>query len=63
MSRHPTRTSTCVFRVRIAGFCKPGYGPSIWREVELSADQSLAQLGEAIPPAFGFEDDDLRPDR
>jgi hypothetical protein len=52
--------STCVFRVRIAGFCAPGYELSIWREVELSADQSLAQLGEAIPPAFRFEDDDLR---
>ena len=60
MSRHPAHTSTCVFRVRIAGFCAPGYGLSIWREVELSADQSLAQLGDAIPPAFGFEDHYLR---
>jgi hypothetical protein len=59
MSRRHACASTCVFRVRIAGFCAPGYGPSVWREVELSADQSLAELGEAIPPAFGFEDDHL----
>ena len=59
MSRRHACASTCVFRVRIAGFCAPGYGPSVWREVELSAGQSLAELGEAIPPAFGFEDDHL----
>jgi hypothetical protein len=42
MSRRHARTSTCVFRVRLAGFCAPGYGPIIRREVELLADHSLA---------------------
>lgn len=51
---------TCTFRVRIrGGFYAPPDARSIWRELELRADQTLADLGEAIPPAFGFDDDHL----
>jgi hypothetical protein len=60
MSRRHASASTFVFRVRIlGGFYAPPGGPSIWREVELAADQTLAELGEAIPAAFGFDDDHL----
>jgi hypothetical protein len=56
MSRR--HASTSVFRVRIlGGFYAPSGGPSIWREIELAADQTLGELGEAIPAAFGFDDD------
>jgi hypothetical protein len=49
-----------VFRVRIlGGFYAPPGAPSIWREVELAADQTLAELGERIPAAFEFDDDHL----
>jgi hypothetical protein len=51
---------TYVFRVRIlGGFYAPAGAPSIWREVELAAGQTLAELGERIPAAFGFDDDHL----
>jgi hypothetical protein len=60
MSRRHVSASTSVFRVRIlGGFYAPPDGPGIWREVELAADQTLAELGEAIPAAFGFDDDHL----
>ncbi len=51
---------TCVFRVRILGgaYAPPG-ARKIWREIELRADQTLADLGELIPAAFGFDDDHL----
>jgi hypothetical protein len=51
---------TCTFRVRIlGGFYAPPDARSVWRELELRADQTLEDLGEAIPPAFGFDDDHL----
>jgi hypothetical protein len=57
MSLRPATASTYVFRVRIlGGFYAPPGGPSIWRELELAADQTLAELGERIPAAFGFDD-------
>ncbi|HSO51268.1 MAG TPA: plasmid pRiA4b ORF-3 family protein [Actinomycetes bacterium] len=61
MSRRPaTSTSTYVFRVRIlGGFYAPPGGRGIWRELELAVDQTLAELGECILAAFGFEDDHL----
>jgi hypothetical protein len=31
----------------------------VWRELELTGDQTLADLGEAIPRAFGFDDPHL----
>lgn len=51
---------TCTFRVRIlGGYYAPPDARSIRRELELRADQTLAELGEAIPVAFGFDDDHL----
>jgi Plasmid pRiA4b ORF-3-like protein len=51
---------TCTFRVRIrGGFYAPPEAQSVWRELELRADQTLADLGEAIPSAFDFDDDHL----
>jgi Plasmid pRiA4b ORF-3-like protein len=60
MSRLHAPIPSYVFRVRIlGGFYAPPGAPSIWREVELAADQTLAELGERIPAAFGFDDDHL----
>jgi hypothetical protein len=60
MSRRQAAMPTSVFRVRIlGGFYAPPGALAIWREVELAADQTLAELGEAIPAAFGFDDDHL----
>jgi Plasmid pRiA4b ORF-3-like protein len=63
MPRRPVATpagSTCTFRVRIlGGFYAPPDSRRIWREIELRADQTLADLGGAIAPAFGFDDDHL----
>jgi hypothetical protein len=60
MSHRHVSTPTSIFRVRIlGGFYAPPGAPSIWREVELAADQTLAELGERIPAAFGFDDDHL----
>jgi hypothetical protein len=51
---------TCIFRVRIlGGFYAPPDASGVWREVEVRADQTLADLGGLIPPAFGFDDDHL----
>jgi len=49
-----------TFRVRIReGFYAPPDAPTIWREIEVAANQTLADLGEAIPLAFGFDDPHL----
>src|SRR6266542_3848689 len=49
-----------TFRVRILeGFHAPPDPHDIWREIELRGDQTLAELGEAIPDAFRFDDDHL----
>jgi hypothetical protein len=51
---------TCTFRIRIlGGFYAPSDALETWREVEMRADQTLADLGELIPSAFGFTDDHL----
>lgn len=60
----PTRSSvtpaTYTFRVRIlGGVYAPTDARQIWRELELTGDQTLGDLGEAIPPAFGFDDPHL----
>jgi hypothetical protein len=60
----PTRSSvtpsTHTFRVRIlGGFYAPPHARQIWRELELTGDQTLGDLGEAIPLAFGFDDPHL----
>src|SRR5947207_2297807 len=49
-----------TFRVRIrGGFYAPDNAQDIWREIEVAANQTLADLGEAIPLAFGFDDPHL----
>ena len=49
-----------TFRVRIlGGFYAPEDAADIWREIELAANQTLGDLGEAIPLAFGFDDPHL----
>jgi hypothetical protein len=60
----PTRSSvtpaTYTFRVRIlGGLYAPPDGGQIWRELELTGGQTLGDLGEAIPLAFGFDDPHL----
>ena len=52
--------ATYTFRVRIlGGFYAPSDAREIWRELELTGDQTLGDLGEAIPFAFGFDDPHL----
>jgi Plasmid pRiA4b ORF-3-like protein len=46
-----------TFRVRLPGAGRRGQG--VWREIELSANQTLADLGEEIPLAFDFTDPHL----
>jgi hypothetical protein len=60
-NRQPaTAPATYTFRVRIlGGFYAPPGARRIWRELELTADQTLADLGDAIPLAFGFDDPHL----
>jgi hypothetical protein len=54
------RIHTHTFQVRIRdGAYAPPDAESIWREIELRGDQTLADLGQEIPPAFGFDDDHL----
>jgi hypothetical protein len=49
-----------VFRIRIVGgFYAPDDARSVWRETEVAANQTLADLGTAIPLAFGFDDPHL----
>ena len=49
-----------TFRVRIlGGFFAPEDARSVWREIEVAANQTFADLGEAIPLAFGFDDPHL----
>src|SRR6266545_4987537 len=49
-----------TFRVRILeGLNAPLDAGSIWREIEIRGDQTLADLGDAIPGAFDFDDDHL----
>jgi hypothetical protein len=52
--------ATYTFRVRIlGGVYAPPDGRQIWRELELTGNQTLGDLGEAIPLAFGFDDPHL----
>ena len=45
------------FRVRIlGGFYAPAKSTTIWRVLEVAANQTLVDLGNAIPLAFGFGD-------
>ena len=59
-SHGATAPATYTFRVRIlGGFYAPPGARRIWRDLELTADQTLADLGDAIPLAFGFDDPHL----
>src|SRR5918993_2433826 len=52
--------ATYTVRVRIlGGVYAPPDGRQIWRELELTGEQTLGDLGEAIPLAFGFDDPHL----
>lgn len=49
-----------TFRVRILdGIYAPPNAREIWREIEVAANQTLEDLGTAIPDAFGFDDPHL----
>src|SRR6185437_59704 len=49
-----------TFRVRIlGGYFAPPECRSIWRESTSAANQTLGDLGHAIPWAFGFDDQHL----
>jgi hypothetical protein len=59
-ARSSVTPSTHTFRVRIlGGLYAPPHAREIWRELELTGDQTLGDLGEAIPLAFGFDDPHL----
>ncbi len=49
-----------TFRVRILdGYFAPSNARLVWREIEIAGNQTLAELGEAIPLAFAFDDPHL----
>lgn len=52
---------TYTFRVRLRGWVDESGHPAedVWREIEVAASQTLADLGEAIPLAFDFTDPHL----
>jgi hypothetical protein len=52
--------ATYTVRVRIlGGVYAPPDARQVWRGLELTGDQTLADLAEAIPLAFGFDDPHL----
>ena len=57
-SRTPPEPPIYTFRVR-GGFYAPEGATAVWREIEVAANQTLADLGGAIPLAFGFDDPHL----
>jgi hypothetical protein len=59
-TRRPPEPPISTFRVRIlGGWYAPEETRSVWREIEVAANQTLADLGEAIPLAFDFDDPHL----
>ncbi len=49
-----------TFRARIrGGYDTPSRATEVWREIEVAANQTLADLGNAIPLAFDFDDPHL----
>ena len=51
-----------IFTVRVrvrGGYYAPPGATEIWREIEVAANQTLADLGNAIPLAFDFDDPHL----
>lgn len=49
-----------TFRVRIRrGYYAPADSTEIWRDIEIAANQTLADFGDLIPLAFDFDDPHL----
>ena len=49
-----------TLRVRVlGGYYAPPGAAEVWREIEVAANQTLADLGNAIPLAFDFDDPHL----
>jgi hypothetical protein len=49
-----------TFRVRIlGGYYAPSTATAVWRDIEVAANQTLVDLGNAIPEAFDFDDPHL----
>lgn len=49
-----------TFRVRIrGGYYAPREAATVWRDIEIAASQTLADLGDLIPLAFDFDDPHL----
>ena len=47
-------------RVRIlGGYYAPSKATAVWRDIEVAANQTLVDLGNAIPEAFDFDDPHL----
>ena len=58
--RTPPEPPIYTFRVRIlGGYYAPPGKTAVWREIEIAANQTLADLGNAIPRAFDFDDPHL----
>lgn len=59
--RVPPAPPIFTVRVRLPGFVDEDGTKvdDVWREIEVAANQTLADLGEAIPLAFGFMDPHL----
>jgi len=59
--RVPPAPPIFTFRVRLPDFVDEDGTKvdEVWREIEVAANQTLADLGEAIPLAFGFTDPHL----
>jgi hypothetical protein len=56
-TRRPLEPPLYTFRVRIlGGFYAPEEAHAVWREIAVAANQTLADLREAIPLAFDFAD-------
>jgi hypothetical protein len=59
-ARKPPEPPIYTVRVRIlGGFFAPEEARSVWREIEIAANQTLEELGNAIPLAFDFDDPHL----
>jgi hypothetical protein len=49
-----------TFRVRIlGGYYAPSKATAVWRDIDVAANQTLVDLGNAIPEAFDFDDPHL----
>jgi hypothetical protein len=59
-ARTPPEPPIYTVRVRIlGGYFAPESANAVWREIEIAANQTLEELGNAIPLAFDFDDPHL----